>query len=90
MLGKPKRAHKKLERKIQLDHLALVHQQELVGSTDSSRHLENIVKLQVVESWPLFDAIFNYEPDASETTRIAELNEAIAALQISLKLMQMK
>lgn len=43
--------------------------------------LENIVKLQVVESWPLWDAIFNYEPDANEAARIAAIPTEIAALQ---------
>ena len=43
--------------------------------------LADIVHLQVLDSWPLFDAIFNYEPDANEAARLAAIPSEIEALQ---------
>lgn len=41
--------------------------------------LENIVVLSVVDSWTLYDAIFNYEPSPEEAARIAALPNEIAS-----------
>ncbi|WP_228845388.1 phosphate ABC transporter permease PstA [Phototrophicus methaneseepsis] len=46
---------------------------------------DEIVGLEVVGSWPLLEAIFNYEPSAETTARLGEIPGEIAAAEAELE-----